>query len=78
MPLLGRGSVLRKAMGPGTSPVPNAIYTDLATWEKIPFVNTPQNRRMVAEMVRLAEQPDAMARLSRVLEDDLGHDLAFA
>ncbi len=78
MPLLGRGSVLRKAMGPGTSPVPNAIYNDLATWEKIPFVNTPQNRRMVAEMVRLAEQPDAMARLSRVLEDDLGHDLAFA
>nr|WP_111299126.1 Hsp70 family protein [Paracoccus saliphilus] len=78
MPLLGKGGLLRKAMGPGTSPIPNAIYNDLATWEKIPFVYTPQNRRMVAEMLRLAQQPDRLSRLARVLEDELGHDLAFA
>lgn len=78
MPLLGRGGMLRRAMGPGRSPVPNAIFADLATWERIPFVNTPQNRRLVAEMARLALDPQALADLAAVLEEDLGHDLAFA
>ncbi|WP_410218638.1 Hsp70 family protein [Paracoccus sp. (in: a-proteobacteria)] len=78
MPLLGKGTELRKAMGPGTSPTPNAIFNDLATWEKIPFVYTPQNRRMIAEMLRLAEEPVKLSRLARVVEDQLGHDLAFA
>lgn len=78
MPLLGKGSALRKVMGPGTSPVPNAIFNDLATWEKIPFLYTPQNRRMVAEMLRLAHEPEKLARLARALQDELGHDLSFA
>lgn len=78
MPLLGKGTELRKAMGPGTSPTPNAIYNDLATWEKIPFVYTPQNRRMVAGMLRQAERPDRLARLATVLDDELGHEIAFA
>lgn len=78
MPLLGKGTELRKAMGPGTSPTPNAIFNDLATWEKIPFLYTPQNRRLAAEMLRLAQHPDRLSRLARVLEDELGHDLAFA
>lgn len=78
MPLLGKGSVLRKVMGDGTSPTPNAIFNDLATWEKIPFVYTPQNSRMVAEMVHLAQEPEKLSRLATVLEDELGHDLAFA
>lgn len=78
MPHLGKGTELRKAMGPGSSPTPNAIYNDLATWEKIPFLYTPQNRRMVAEMVKLAHEPKKLARLAKVLEDELGHDLSFA
>lgn len=78
MPLLGKGTELRKAMGPGTSPTPNAIFNDLATWEKIPFAYTPQNRRMAAEMVRLAEEPAKLSRLARVLDDELAHDVAFA
>ena len=78
MPLLGKGSTLRKAMGPGTTPVPNAIFHDLATWETIPFVYTGQNRRLVKEMARLAVDPGKLARLAAVLENELGHDLAFA
>lgn len=78
MPLLGKGTELRKAMGPGSSPVPNAMFNDLATWEKIPFVYTPQNRRMVADMLRLAEEPEKLSRLADVLEHQLGHELAFA
>ncbi len=78
MPLLGKGTQLRKAIGPGTSPTPIAIFNDLATWEKIPFLYTAQNRRMVSEMVRLSEEPEKLNRLSEVLENELGHELAFA
>ena len=78
MPLLGHGSQLRREMGPGFLPVPNAIYADLASWAHIPFVYTPENRRLAAQMVRLAADPDRMARLVTVLTDELGHDLAFA
>ncbi|MDQ2067601.1 Hsp70 family protein [Xinfangfangia sp. CPCC 101601] len=78
MPHLGKGSSLRKALGEGSTPTPNAIYNDLATWEKIAFLYTPQNRRLAAEMVRLAHEPEKLARLAKVLEDELGHDLSFA
>jgi hypothetical chaperone protein len=78
MPLLGKGTELRKWIGDGTSPVPHAIFNDLATWEKIPFLYTAQNRRMVAEMEQLAHEPEKLGRLMSVLEDELGHELAFA
>ena len=78
MPLLGKGTELRKAIGPGATPVPVAIYNDLATWEKIPFLYTAKTRRMVEDMARMAYEPDKMNRLATVLEDELGHDLAFA
>jgi hypothetical chaperone protein len=78
MPLLGKDTLLRKVMGAGTSPVPTAIFNDLATWEKIPFLYNRQNRRMVSEMLKLSEEPAKLTRLDAVLEHELGHDLAFA
>ncbi|GIT90625.1 molecular chaperone DnaK [Jannaschia pagri] len=78
MPLLGRGGVLRNAIGDGTTRAPKAIFHDLATWEKIPFLYTAQNRRAVAEMAKLAQTPKPFQRLVDVLTDELGHDLAFA
>lgn len=78
MPHLGKGTELRKTLGSGSSPTPNAIFHDLATWEKIAFLYTPQNRRLAAEMVRLAHQPEKLARLAKVLEEELGHELSFA
>ncbi|MBL4769004.1 MAG: Hsp70 family protein [Rhodobacteraceae bacterium] len=78
MPVLGKETQLRKAIGPGTSPVPNAIFNDLATWEKIPFLYTAQNRRMAGEMTQLACEPEKMSRLVTVLDHELGHELAFA
>lgn len=78
MPLLGLGGQLRRQMGPGLLPVPRAIYADLATWAKIPFLYNGETRRMVSEMERLAVEPAKMARLSTVLEMELGHELAFA
>ncbi|PZR00430.1 MAG: hsp70 family protein [Cereibacter sphaeroides] len=78
MPLLGHGGQLRRSLGKGLLPVPNAIYSDLATWAKIPFVYTPETRRAVADMLRHAVEPKGLARLSQLIERQLGHELAFA
>ncbi len=78
MPLLGRGAEVRNAMGPGHHTAPNAIFNDLATWQKIPFVYTPENRRMAADFAKLGVDPALFARLNTVLEMELGHDIAFA
>jgi len=77
MPLLGKGTLLRNEFGSGALPAPNAIFNDLATWEKIPFLYTGQNRRMVADMARQAREPEKLNRLVSVLCDELGHELAF-
>ena len=78
MPALGHGGKLRREMGPGLLPVPNAIYVDLATWAKIPFLYTPETRRMAADMARMADDRRTMGRLVTVLDEELGHELAFA
>ncbi|GAA6179426.1 MULTISPECIES: Hsp70 family protein [unclassified Shimia] len=78
MPLLGRGTELRNQFGTGTHTAPNAIFNDLATWEKIPFLYTAQTRRAVDDMLRQANNPTEIARLQSTLRDELGHDIAFA
>ncbi|MEO0991838.1 MAG: Hsp70 family protein, partial [Pseudomonadota bacterium] len=78
MPLLGLGSELRREMGAGLLPVPRAPFVDLATWAKIPFLYTPETRRMVAKMLQVAVDPQKIGRLATVLDMELGHDLAFA
>lgn len=78
MPLLGLGGELRREMGSGLLPVPRAPYVELATWAKIPFLYTPETRRMVAGMVRVAVERQKMERLATVLEEELGHEIAFA
>ncbi len=78
MPLLGRGSTLRREMGNGLLPAPNALYQELATWEKIPFLYTADTRRKVKDMLRLAMDPILFERLMTVLELELGHEMAFA
>ena len=77
MPLLGKGTLLRKEMGADLTPTPNAIFNDLATWEKIPFLYNGKTRKMVADMHKLATEPEKLGRLSEVLTSELGHDLAF-
>lgn len=78
MPLLGRGAEVRNTLGDGRHLAPNAIYNDLATWQKIPFLYTPENRRMAADFAKLGLEPTLFARLKTVLEMELGHDIAFA
>jgi len=78
MPLFGKGSEVRREMGPGTLTVPSAIYNDLATWEKVPIHNTAKNRRDVQVLQRLAVEKTLLTRLATVLENEIGHDIAFA
>ncbi len=78
MPLLGRGTEVRNAIGNGRHTAPNAIFNDLATWQKIPFVYTAENRRMAEDFAKLGIDPAPFARLVSVLEMELGHDIAFA
>ncbi|MCR8547103.1 Hsp70 family protein [Salipiger sp. P9] len=78
MPLLGLGGQLRRPLGEGLLPVPRALFVDLATWAMIPFLYTAETRRSAREMERLAVEPQKLGRLATVLEDELGHELAFA
>ena len=78
MPLLGRGSQIRHAFGSETHTAPNAIFGDLATWQKIPFLYGADTRRVAADLAKYAVEPDKLARLVQVLDDQLGHDVAFA
>jgi hypothetical chaperone protein len=78
MPLFGKGTGLRAEFGPAVHEAPVALFHDLASWEKIPFLYTGQTLREVARMQKVAEAPARFARLHTVLEDHLGHDVAFA
>jgi len=78
MPLFGKGSDIRNEMGAGTLSAPNAVFQDLATWEKIPFLYSSDTRRMVKNMHHLAVNKPLFARLENVLENELAHEMAFA
>ncbi|EYD75968.1 Putative heat shock protein YegD [Rubellimicrobium mesophilum DSM 19309] len=78
MPLLGMGTRLKAQIGSAMHEVPVAPFHDLATWERIGFLQTPEMTREAARMWRLAERPERIGRLQTVLESGLGFDLAFA
>ncbi len=78
MPLFGLGGDLRKDIGPGRHPVPRALFHDLASWEKIAFLYGPATLRDAQAMARLAVEPARLNRLVRVIENEIGHDVAFA
>lgn len=78
MPFFGKGAKIRNEMGAGALTAPNAIFNDLATWEKIPFLYTAETRRMVKTMHHQAVDKSLFARLQTVLEHELAHEMAFA
>ncbi|MEP1585736.1 MAG: Hsp70 family protein [Tateyamaria sp.] len=78
MPELGMGSPIRHAFGDQTHIAPNAIFNDLATWQKIPFLYAPDTRRAAQELAQHAVEKSRLERLVRVLNEEVGHDMAFA
>ncbi len=77
MPLLGRGQQLTRRFAEGTIQAPAHIFSELATWEKIPFLYDEKTLQLAKGMERDAVNRPAFARLVKVLERRLGHDLAF-
>ena len=78
MPLLGQGGQVTRTFGEGLLPVPTAIYQDLATWPKIPFLYTRDTERLVEDLLVHAVEPEKIGRLKTVIQDHLGHEVAFA
>ncbi len=78
MPLLGYGAQIGAEMGAKTHAAPRALFHDLASWEKIPFVYDGALLREVQRWIRLASEPHLFERLADVLESHLGHDIAYA
>ena len=76
MPLLGLGGALRNVFGDATLPAPVALFHDLATWEKIPFLYAPQTLRDVRAMARQAVAPEPFKRLLSILDLETGPPLA--
>lgn len=77
MPLLGRGHELKRRFATGTVMAPIRIYSELASWEKIPFLYDNATLEQAKSLKQDALEPHVFARLVRVLQMRLGHDLAF-
>ena len=77
MPLLGKDAPLRRVFGSGTASTPIALYNDLATWEKIPFMYTPETLRIAKDLERHALDRAPFKRLVDVLEYELAHELSM-
>lgn len=77
MPLLGKGGEIRNTFGGDTAIAPNTVFNNLATWEKIPFLYSPEIRSSVKDLQKFAVNKVLFNRLAEVLDSQLGHDLAF-
>ena len=70
MPILGHGSV-----GPKGMIVPSSIYFELSTWHRINLLYGPKSTGTLRELRTFFADPLPYRRLTRVIEQQLGHDL---
>lgn len=71
MPFLGKGSSLRRPMAEGTLEAPIGLFSDLATWEKIPLLYTPETLYEIKDYEHLATNPELFHRLRNFIENRL-------
>lgn len=71
MPQLGYGGMTRDE-----KPIPAHLYFELATWHRINLLYAPQALASAEAMRTLFKDPQAHARLMRVLREREGHRLA--
>ncbi|WP_161973675.1 Hsp70 family protein [Hwanghaeella grinnelliae] len=77
MPCIGHGHLIRHGMNGETIAAPNAIFQDLATWEKIHLLYTQKNLSLAKGLVQDAVEPAIFQRLHRAIDWQLGHEIAF-
>jgi hypothetical chaperone protein len=70
-PALGRGTRYRDEMG-GEAPVPAWLYGHLRRWHLLSFLKEETTQRLLARVEAGALAPAKIARLVRVVDDDLG------
>lgn len=71
---LGRGSLHQVFMGSQVS-MPNWIYRDLERWHHLSFLGSRKTMAFLHEALAGALEPEKIAALIHVIEDDLGHAL---
>lgn len=70
-PALGKGSRYRVELG-GVAPVPSWIFNNLRRWHHLSILKSPETSRLLARIADGALEPAAIARLTHVIDDDLG------
>ncbi len=70
-PALGRGTRYRDEMG-GEAPVPAWLYGHLRRWHLLSFLKEDSTQRLLERVARGALDPGKIAKLVRVVDDDLG------
>lgn len=58
--------------------VPPWLYTNLRRWHHLSFLRTPKTAALLEKILQGAEEPDRIARLCRVIDDELGLPLHHA
>jgi hypothetical chaperone protein len=70
-PALGRGTRYRDEMG-GEAPVPAWLYGHLRRWHLLSFLKEDATQRLLERVLRGALDRERVAKLVRVVDDDLG------
>ena len=70
-PALGKGSRYRVEMG-GEAPVPAWLYNSLRRWHHLSMLKSAETLRLLERIADGALAPEAIARLIRVVDEDLG------
>jgi len=64
--------------GQGRAVMPRHYYLDLATWHRINFLYTQRIEVDLKALAAVADHPERIARLRRVIDQRAGHGLAMA
>lgn len=71
-PAMGRGSKYKVDSMGGEAPVPAWIYGHLRRWHLLSFLKEESTQRLLERVADGSLEPDKIARLVSVVEDDLG------
>jgi len=72
MPLLGYMSALKEK----NLFTPKHVFHDFATWHKINLLYTRQTSSLLADLLAQAKHPELIERLSNVIHEHKGHEIA--
>ncbi|HSD86098.1 MAG TPA: Hsp70 family protein, partial [Kofleriaceae bacterium] len=71
-PAMGRGSRYTVDSFGGDAPVPAWLYGHLRRWHLLSFLKEESTQRLLERVAQGAREPERIARLVTVVEDDLG------